>query len=568
MIDSRGITLDKRMTVDFSYYAENCLRVQTQKGGLEPFCLNAVQRLLEDIVADICAAGRPVRLVILKARRQGISTWAAGRFYWKTVTGKNRHAMLIAHEPEASEFLFNMTKRFYRNAPKGLRPALLYNNRRTIEFNDLKRGGLDSAIRVATAGREDVGSGQLIHFLHLSEVAKWHSSKAPKILSAVLQCVPDEAASEIIFESTAKGIGGEFYDRFLSSRYHYEMFLDAGRPAFRLRINETAGRYNVYSSVFIPWFVFEDYTMEAGGKHVMEADDEEFVLLYNLDAGRLTWRRWALENRCRGFKEVFRQEYPSNAHEAFVSENRSLFDTQRVLAFQASSLSPSARLECGIFGAAGGADAPHWSARADGRLRVWEHPADQTHYIVGADVAEGIEGGDFSCADVIEHLSGRQVAQWHGRIDPDRFGLTLAALGRLYNDALVVVERNNHGLTTVTSLVNAGYSNLYVERAATLPAKSRRRFGWVTSSRTKPLIIDNLVSEVRDGAHGIACAETFGEMLTYVLERNGSVGARHGAFDDRVMSIAIAKYVRREIGPVVGRGGMAGRPSRIDGATF
>jgi hypothetical protein len=143
--------------------------------------------------------------------------------------------------------------------------------------------------------------------------------------------------------------------------------------------------------------------------------------------------------------------------------------------------------------------------------------------------------------------------------------VALAALGRRYNDALVAVERNNHGLTTITSLVNAGYPNLYVERAVTLPAKSRRRFGWVTNSSTKPMIIDNLVSEVRDGAHGIACAETFDEMLTYVRERDGSVGARPGAFDDRVMSIAIAKYVRRELGPAIHRAGAAGRPSRIDG---
>jgi hypothetical protein len=557
--------LNKKMIADFSCYAENCLRVQTQKGGLEPFRLNAVQRLLEDIVADIYAAHRPVRLVILKARRQGISTWAAGRFYWKTVTGKNRNAMLITHEPEATEFLFNVTKRFYRNAPKGLRPAVLYNNRRAIEFNDLKRGGLDSAIRVATAGKEDLGSGQLIHFLHLSEVAKWPSSKAPKLLSAILQCVPDDASSEIIFESTAKGIGGEFYDRFLSSRFHYEMFLDSCRPAFRLRINEAAGRYNVYSSVFIPWFVFEDYTIEAGGisREALDekSEDEELVRLYNLDAGRLAWRRWALENRCRGLVEVFKQEYPSNAHEAFISENRSLFDTQAVLALQASAPAPSARFECEL---ASGADSPQWNERADGELRVWESALPKTNYIVGADVAEGIEGGDFSCADVVEHLSGRQVAQWHGRIDPDRFGITLAALGYRYNDALVAVERNNHGLTTVTALVNAGYPNLYVERADTLPAKSRRRFGWVTSSKTKPQIIDNLVSELRDGTHGIVCAETFGEMLTYVRRHDGSVGARPGAFDDRVMSLAIAKYARMEIGPVVGRSRMAERPSRID----
>ena len=167
-------------------------------------------------------------------------------------------------------------------------------------------------------------------------------------------------------------------------------------------------------------------------------------------------------------------------------------------------------------------------------------------YVIGGDIAEGLPHGDFTSLDVVEQLSGEQVAQWHGNIHPEQAGDLMAAMGKRYNLAWLVPERNNNGLTTVTRLVNLDYKRLYVENVVEHPpARPRKRYGFVTSSKTKPLMINQMVAELDDGTHGIKCKETFGEMLTFKHHDDGKLGAIEGAWDDRVLSMALASYARR-----------------------
>jgi hypothetical protein len=184
-----------------------------------------------------------------------------------------------------------------------------------------------------------------------------------------------------------------------------------------------------------------------------------------------------------------------------------------------------------------------------GELRVWSLPETGKKYVIGADVAEGLAHGDYSSADVLELPEGNQVAQWHGHIPPDKYALVLKTLGLMYNKALIGVEANNHGLTTNVLLRDSNYPNLYVQRAIDDGYSGEReqsRIGWLTTSKSKPYIIDLLDTELRDGTHGIACAETAAELQTYVIHENGSYGAQQGCYDDRVMSLAIAKEMMRQ----------------------
>ncbi|MBF0458325.1 MAG: hypothetical protein HQK99_10565 [Nitrospirae bacterium] len=531
---------ERELYKDFPAFARAVLKIQTTEGKLAPFLLNEIQELLEEIVIDIRASGRPVRLIILKARREGISTWAAGRLYWKAATNFNRAAVIIAHEREATDFLFGMVKRFQRHIPNGCKPAELFNNGKNLEFNHPSGKGLDSAIRVGTANKTDFGSGQLIHYILLSETAKWPVQKASQLLTSVLQCVPDEQDTEVIFESTAKGPAGEFYERFFKARYFYEVYLNKkGNAQYRTKINESSSRENLYSAVFIPWYVFRKYKLT--GKCTGITHDESAIKhLYGITNGHLLWRRKAIENRCGGSLDVFRQEYPSNAREAFVSKQRSIFDSDAIAHLKASAPPPMTRREF-AFGTM------KWTEAKNGRLMIWEEPAHGLIYVIGADVAEGLQSGDFSCAFVVERLTGRQAAIWHGHMDADLFGALLVNLGRYYNTAWLAPERNNHGLTTILKIVEQRYPRLYVEMVLEPPAKSRKRFGWLTSVSNKHLIIDNLVSEIRDGTSGIVSAETFDEMLTYVQTEDGKYNADTGAHDDRVMAAAIAKHVRKTL---------------------
>ncbi|MBF0317705.1 MAG: hypothetical protein HQL04_05975 [Nitrospirae bacterium] len=548
--------LEHELCNDFAIYAPACLRIQSIDGRLLAFSLNEIQRLLERIIYDIRERGRLVRMLILKARREGVSTWVAGRFYWKTTTHFNRYGVLITHEQEATEFIFNMTRRFHRHVPGDFKPAQLHNNSKEIEFNRAAGLGLDGALRVGTAGKTDFGSGQLIHYLHLSEVAKWPAHTTSELLTSLLQCVPDEPETEIIFESTARGPAGEFYERFFSARYVYEIYRDTdGMARFKGRINHAAGVNNVYSAVFIPWFVFDGYRIDGG--QLIDPDDEEASLaaLCGVDDAQLLWRRMAIENRCGGNLLTFKQEYPSNATEAFVTTSASVFNTQKILGLMTTAKEPVQRYECelstGLF-----------LVQTEGRLRVWEEPVAGKQYLISADVSEGLQGGeypgvgkngDYSCAEVIERpastqgMVARQVAEWHGLIEPDLFGVLLVHLGRHYNTAWLVPERNNHGLTTITKLVELNYPRIYAEMILTPPVKPRKRLGWLTTKTSKELIINNLIAEIRDDCHGIAGREVWQEMLTFIRTESGQYRAQNAMHDDRVMAMAIGKFVRSKL---------------------
>ncbi|MBF0344208.1 MAG: hypothetical protein HQL06_08250 [Nitrospirae bacterium] len=546
--------IEQELCSDFSIYAASCLKVQSVDGQLVPFSLNEIQHVLEQIICDIRAQGRLVRLIILKARREGVSTWAAGRFFWKTTTDFNRYGVLITHEHEATEFIFNMTRRFQRHVPEDFKPAQLHNNKKEIEFNRAAGMGLDGAIRVGTAGKTDFGSGQLIHYLHLSEVAKWPQHNATDLLTSILQCVPDHIDTEIIFESTAKGPAGEFYERFFGARYIYELYRETnGRPAFKSRINERSRPNNVYNAIFIPWFVFDSYRVPPLSSNTQGVDDVAAIELtdeersmkesYELDDAQILWRRQAIENRCKGDLLTFKQEYPSNAIEAFVTTSTSVFNTQKIIDLMAEAKEPVYRYECEL---ATGV----WRLVKEGSLRVWEEADKNRHYLISADVSEGLEGGDYSCAEVIERSTSKQVAEWHGLIEPDLFGLLLTHLGKRYNMAWLIPERNNHGLTTITKIVELNYPRIYTEMVLTPPIKPRKRLGWLSTRTNKELIINNLIAEIRDDSHGIVSRELFEEMMTFVKTQSGQYTAENGMHDDRVMAIAIGKFVRAKLPPI------------------
>ncbi|NBX98499.1 hypothetical protein EBQ81_06610 [bacterium] len=226
------------------------------------------------------------------------------------------------------------------------------------------------------------------------------------------------------------------------------------------------------------------------------------------------------------------QEFPRTEDEAFIKSGNPVFDVDLLAQFRA--LEPVT----GFLQHLGGTS---FELRvSDGELSVWEPPELYGKYVVGADVAEGLAFGDFSSAHVLDVKSGRLVAHWHGRIDPDLFGSQiLFALGHWYNRALLGVEVNAHGLTTCTALKRVGYGNIYYRHTVDERTLNKgKKIGWHTSRVTKPLAIDELASGLRDGSLVVPCAFTVAELRTYIREPNG---VTHGSpHDDRVMSLAIA----------------------------
>lgn len=542
--DLFDILAQLKLNGDFAEYSRNILKIQTTDGRIAPLVFNKVQLLLNQIFDEI-KSERLLRAIILKGRRMGVSTIVSGRYYKQTSSTPNTYAMQITHEPQATDFLFRMVKRFYDFAPEDSRPQTRANNAKLLEFNTKDGKGLNSAFRVATGGKDDVGSGQLIHLLHLSEFAKMAPENIESLMTSVIACVPKTDDSEVIYESTAKGIGGAFYDKFWGARYRIwgKRLDENGEPVIERTINPDAKKDNIETSIFFPWFFF-DYDpqgrFKAGPDFEPTKEEQRIKKQFGVTNDQLVWRRFVIHNDYDGSVDRFNQEYPESPEVAFLGTGRPVFDNVKLFKLKEAAPPPIARYEY-LHGL------NQWVAKDDGRLVVWEEPKPGQHYVIGADVAEGLSKGDFSYAHVTNHQTGKQVAEWHGHIEADHFGEVLFGLGKRYNTAWLGPERNNHGLTTVTWLFNMQYPKIYCEMVPDPPGKPRKRYGWQTSSATRPLIIDHLIGELRDDCHGIMSPHVMQEMMSFKIQDNGRYEADEGQFDDRVMGTAIAKYLRQVI---------------------
>ena len=179
-------------------------------------------------------------------------------------------------------------------------------------------------------------------------------------------------------------------------------------------------------------------------------------------------------------------------------------------------------------------------------LLVWELPDDDADYVIGADVAEGLEHGDRSSFDVVNKKTGEQVAHWFGHLDTERFAKLISHVGKLYNYAYIGPERNNHGHAVLNTLKNCYpvrliYSEEYLDRIAD---EEKKQLGWLTTRHSKPILAEGMKSLFRNNISGIRWVGTINEMTTYVYDSKGAMNAQEGCFDDQVMSYMIAQEMR------------------------
>jgi len=531
---------DLKLQLDFKSYAEQTLKVQRRVGGgVVPFILNQPQEICLAIFEDIKQQKRLIRVWILKGRRMGISTLISGLFYQQVSNTKSKYALQVTHEPDASDFLFEMVKRYYNHSPEQGRPETLFNNKKMMSFNNTKGTGLDSAFRIATAGKENIGSGQNVNMAHLSEAA-FYGNNADSIIKTLSPCIPQsDPDSMLIGESTANGMGGLFHTRFWGARYRYWISkLDRdGKPVLEQSINPDADLDNEETSIFFPWYVFEDNRKEPTADFILTSEEMGIMADYNLQMDQMYWRRFTIANEFSGDVALFDEAHPATPECAFISTGKPYFDNVKLLAEKKVAPPPKARYEYNV---ATGA----WEADREGRLFVWDEPRPGQSYVIGADVSEGTVDGDFNSADVVNHRTGEQVAQWHGKCFLTEWGDILAAIGKRYNTACLAVEVNNAGIAVVNRLAELRYPRQYMREVIEPPMKPVRKFGWQTNEKTRPMILDGLKQEVANGTHGIKCAETMGECLVFQRTKTGRYEAQSGCFDDRVMSMAIAKHIR------------------------
>lgn len=500
----------RRLREDYALYARHALKIRTKEGDIRPLVLNAAQRYFLERVEEQRAATGKVRVIILKGRQQGLSTAVGGRLMFRTTQNRARKALVVAHKAESTRALFDMTRRFYENLPAPLKPQKRYSSRTELVF-DL----LESGYMVATAGGEGIARGETLQYLHLSEVAFWQKSSAQENFNGLIQAVPEVPDTEVYIESTANGVTG--------------VFADLWRGA-------VAGE-NGFLPIFIPWFWQDEYRAEVPPDFERTPDEETLAATFGLDDQQLVWRRRKIATNG---PELFKQEYPCTPDEAFLTTGRPVFDQEKIAQRLREVGPPLRRMSLNISETAFDDD-------PRGDLWVYANPEPTGTYTIGGDVAMGVRGGDFSVAQVLDGHKN-QVAVYRGHIHPDLFARVLEQLGRMYSDAYIACEVNNHGLLTNVRLAkDIGYPNVHqtVVKEHTLDRETTR-IGFETNTRTKPMIVDELRAAFRDGLVRINDRATLEEMRAFIVTEEGKLEAEPGYHDDTVMALAIANHTHQE----------------------
>ena len=185
-----------------------------------------------------------------------------------------------------------------------------------------------------------------------------------------------------------------------------------------------------------------------------------------------------------------------------------------------------------------------WVEAEDGYISIYEDRRAGVPYVIGGDTAG--EGSDWFAGQVLDNTTGRQVCTLRQQFDEDLYAKQLYCLGRYYNDALVAVEANFSSYP-IKELQRLRYPRQYVRTAEdSYTRRPMERYGFKTTSVTRPVIIAGLVEIVRESVELLHDADTLGEMLTFVRNEKGRAEAEEGAHDDCVMALAIAYYARTQ----------------------
>jgi hypothetical protein len=307
----------QRLKDEFPHYSPRCLRIRAKDGSIVPLSLNEAQSYLHSRLEAQKAETGKVRALVLKGRQQGISTYVGGRFYHRVTHHKGLRCFILTHEQDATNNLFGMVDRYHQHVPQLVRPSTGAANAKELFFDRLESG-----YAVGTAGAKAVGRSQTVQLFHGSEVAFWPN--APTHFAGVVQAIPDLPGTEIILESTANGMGGEFHERW----------------------QQAEQGIGDYIAIFIPWFWQPEYRRPAPSNFILDDDEREYMQAHGLDLEQMVWRR----NKIAELKDpmLFKQEYPATAAEAFqMTGHDSYIPAHLVLKARKNSVEPSGPLVIG-----------------------------------------------------------------------------------------------------------------------------------------------------------------------------------------------------------------------------
>lgn len=569
---------------------QGCCKILDTRKRLVPLVARPWQLDFDELLEGQRAEGKPMRAIVLKSRKLGFSTWVAAKFLQRLTQFPYQHGIVTAQDVKTAGIIFDMAKLAHAHLPTeaelgmgfSIRPRIIAANfsptgRKFMEFGESSRqlrmeGRTDTSVfEIDTAGSGESGRGYTPSLLHLSEVARWEGEMAVRKMLAQLNAVPYEPETIVVLESTANSLN-HFHRRWVS----------ATEGAQDPDTGET------YAALFVGWWQDPSCAREFGTREDHErfvegigneseygelAEDEPMLVeRYGCTPEQLFWRRMMIRTQHSGSVELFRQEFPASAEEAFIGSGRTVFSS----IFVARAIREAERAPEPVRGTlrasevlerrsrAGTVNVPQGAlwvpsdamSAGEPTLEVWEHPRKATDpgesrdgaYFAALDVAMGEENtftaGDYHCLTVFDHHERRQVAVHVSRMDLHLLPLWVLLVALYYNGAWLAPETNGPGIAVVDTLVKVyRYRRLFRrKRIDRLREVEESKPGWETNPATKQAMEMGFGAalEDEDTCGGLRDLPTARQLNTYVIDEKGKHRAQDGEHDDRLIAAMIA----------------------------
>jgi len=526
---------------DFLAWWETCTKILTKDAKLIHPRANYLQSKISEIVDWMQKNKKPVRLIVLKPRQMGSSTITSAVITHFLRSNPNTTACLLGDELDTSQNLLSMVHRYIEN------DLLEWGHTYTQSRGEFSNG---SKIVKETANDPGAGRSMTLQALLCSEVAHYKRSgerSGEKILLAIRNCVPLNANTIIIEESTPNGASGAFFNTWQAAAdfENYKKGLSG----------------NGYVRVFAAWHNFKENQEEEDQVGELTYKEEVLTEKFQLSKSQIAWRRQVLKSKCAGDSKQFDQEYPSDPVTCFLTSGRPRFDAEGLAHLGKLS---KAYLH-GVLDVPTGGTLPIFrtTSHAESWLYVWEGPVLHGKYLVACDTMTGSsQTGDLNpdCHSVVVLRAGYYekskfikpaiVARIRPpcRVDIDVLADLVIRISRHYGGrggCLIVPEVNGPGLALIELLKEEG-ANIYQREIFNMrESKRSKALGWQTTDKTRRMIIEKLAAAIRDynerdSGLEIWCDHIIGEMRSFVITESGRAEASPGKHDDDVMAVAIA----------------------------
>ena len=501
-----------------------------------PFFLNDVQHSFINLLNEKIKEHNEgkllyLRFLVLKGRQQGFTSVITAYQLANTLIKKNFTGFTLADTADNVRAIFqDKAKYIYNQLPEILKPTEKYNSKTEMFFEEL-----NSSWRINVAS-DQVGRSRTINFFHGSEAAFWNC-----LISATQSSLGEALTKDSIqiLESTANGFN-EFKDLWDSGEWINCFYEWWKTPEYKDNFESQEIKNKFLNDIDIKTETEWIWERLNWLKYKIKLKDEQLYWYYNKYKNYLN-------------KDLIKQEYPCTADEAFLNSGNCVFNSellmQRKVELQEQYKKTPYRQ--GFFKFRwNDEDSKDFILNSTiefvdspiGMIKIYEQPKSHGFYVLGGDTAG--DGSDFYAGTMIDNTTGKRCATLHGKVDADIYTWQMYCFGAYYNWAMEAIEIN-FNIFPVIELKRLKYPHQYKREEYDRISKTyQEKFGWKTDGNTRPQIISEEQSFIKDHIDLFTDITMLEEALSFVYDENMRPDATEGKHDDMLFSDMIAQATR------------------------